>query len=138
MKRFAVLPLLLFVFACGTEVTSVDPPGEIDALRSAELDGKKPDIPPDVLAGMKSFDTGGPDLFGYSWIDSDEFGGPSFDWMEISGVGIPVPFASPISDDQTVGPIAIGFDFPFYGNAFNQIYISTNGNPISGQTIDIV
>ncbi|MDF7675130.1 Ig-like domain-containing protein [Neisseriaceae bacterium ESL0693] len=30
-------------------------------------------------------------------------------------------------DDKVAGPFPIGFDFNYYGNAFNQFYVSTNG-----------
>jgi hypothetical protein len=70
--------------------------------------------------------TGGPDLFGYTWTDSDEPGGPTYDWVEISGVGTPVPFPS-YRDDGNVGPVPIGFNFSFYGNTFTELYACTNG-----------
>jgi len=74
-----------------------------------------------AVAGM-----GGPDTYGYTWIDSDEAGGPVYSWVEITSVGTPVPFASYV-DDGTVGPIPIGFSFPFYENSFNELYVSSNG-----------
>jgi hypothetical protein len=68
-------------------------------------------------------DAGGPDGFGYAWIDSDEAGGPTYSWVDISGTGTEIT----LGDDSYVGPISIGFDFPYYGNSYNQIYVGSNG-----------
>jgi hypothetical protein len=70
--------------------------------------------------------TGGPDAFGYTWDDSDEPGGPVFEWVDITAVGTPVPFPSYV-DDGNVGPFPIGFEFPFYDNTFNELYACSNG-----------
>jgi subtilase family protein/fervidolysin-like protein/ASPM-SPD-2-Hydin domain-containing protein/HYDIN/CFA65/VesB family protein/BACON domain-containing protein len=70
--------------------------------------------------------SGGPDAFGYRWVDSDDPNGPDYNWTDISGVGTPVNFGS-YTDDGTVGPFPIGFNFSFYGNSFNQFYICSNG-----------
>ncbi|HEU5310074.1 MAG TPA: choice-of-anchor D domain-containing protein, partial [Candidatus Eisenbacteria bacterium] len=68
--------------------------------------------------------SGGPDAFGYRWTDSDEPGGPVFDWVEISQIGTRLP----ISDlDDNFGPVPIGFEFPFYGNRFTSFRICTHG-----------
>jgi subtilisin family serine protease len=64
---------------------------------------------------------GGPDAFGYSWIDSDAVGGPTYDWYDISGVGLEVPI------DNNHGPFALGFDFPYYGQMFNSVYVGYRG-----------
>jgi subtilisin family serine protease len=69
--------------------------------------------------------TGGPDAFGYRWIDSDQPGGPAYNWVDISSVGTPVFGAS--YDDQNNGPFNIGFTFPFYGTNFTQFRVCTNG-----------
>jgi subtilisin family serine protease len=69
--------------------------------------------------------SGGPDLFGYSWTDSDEPGGPVFDWVDIRTTGTPVPYLD--GDDENKGPIPIGFPFPFYGNTFTELRACTNG-----------
>lgn len=67
---------------------------------------------------------GGPDRFGYGWVDSDTPGGPVFDWVDITPVGIPVPLNG---DDITAGPFPVGFSFPSYGGDFEEFYICTNG-----------
>jgi hypothetical protein len=67
---------------------------------------------------------GGPDGFGYVFKDSNEPNGPIFDWFDIAAIGTPV-FLS--GDDQNSGPVAIGFSFPFYGDFFDTLNISTNG-----------
>ncbi len=68
-------------------------------------------------------DYGGPDEFGYTWIDSDEPNGPEFDWIDITGIGEPLMF----DDDENQGPFPLGFDMPFYDNFFGSINICSNG-----------
>lgn len=67
---------------------------------------------------------GGPDNFGHYWKDSDEPGGPTFSWVDISTVGTRI---TGISDDTNVGPFNIGFTFPLYGNNFTSFRFCTNG-----------
>jgi hypothetical protein len=92
-------------------------PGKGEDLEGAEQ-------PVDPRPGILG--TGGPDAFGYTWTDSDEPGGPVYDWVDITGVGTPVGFP-PYQDDGNVGPNPIGFDFEFYGNTFDQFYVCSNG-----------
>jgi len=76
---------------------------------------------------------GGPDNFGYVWIDSDDPKGPGFTWNDISSSGTEVTNWSATSsyfdrkDEGVAGPIPLGFSFNFYGIAKYNIYISTNG-----------
>jgi hypothetical protein len=79
-------------------------------------------IPPDPGAYTRS--TGGPDEYGYTWIDSDEGGGPTFDWVDITGIGTEV---EGLSDDNVIGPFAIGFDFPYYWYTVNRFWVCSNG-----------
>ena len=73
-------------------------------------------------------DTGGPDDFGYIWIDSNEPGGPTFDWVAISaeegGSGTLVAEG----DDTNSGLLAIlPGPFNFYGVEYTQLGICSNG-----------
>ncbi len=68
--------------------------------------------------------SGGPDQFGYRWIDSGQPGGPAFGWVDITGVGAEVPI---LGDDVMSLPIPIGFSFPFYASNFTSFQVSTNG-----------
>jgi hypothetical protein len=65
--------------------------------------------------------TGGPDSFGYEWIDSDEPWGPVFNWIEISGTGTEVV----LSDDGVYW--GIPFQFTFYGTTYDSIAVQSNG-----------
>jgi hypothetical protein len=77
----------------------------------------------DPREGQVARDQGGPDGFGNFWIDSDEAGGPTYNWVEISGVG-----TSPGNgDDGNYGPFDLGFNFDFYGTSYSAVNICTNG-----------
>ncbi len=65
---------------------------------------------------------GGPDAFGYRWTDSNEPGGPVFNWEDISTTGVPVS----LSDDGFI-PLPLPFPFDFYGESFNLVHLSANG-----------
>ena len=78
---------------------------------------------PDPRPAQDGRDQGGPDGYGHLWIDSDEAGGPVFNWVEINSTGNQLP---PV-DDDCWGPFTLGFDFDFYGVVYDGVYISTNG-----------
>ncbi|MBU0519403.1 T9SS type A sorting domain-containing protein, partial [bacterium] len=80
------------------------------------------------LAYTLSFDVtdalGGPDQFGYTWIDSDEPGGPAYAWIDVTTSGTEVTFTH---NDSTTTNLPIGFNFPFYGELQSEFIISANG-----------
>ena len=47
------------------------------------------------------------------------------------------PYSVFMTDDDVMGPFAIGFDFKFFGNTYNQFYLGSNGwiSFSAGQTI---
>ncbi|MEP0860917.1 MAG: S8 family serine peptidase, partial [Ignavibacterium sp.] len=78
--------------------------------------------------GMSIEGQGGPDIFGYRWIDSDEPNGPQYVWNDISTNPSAVQITSwsgTLDDGYTTVPL--GMTFPFYGNNYTQGYLSTNG-----------
>ncbi|MFA6305146.1 MAG: hypothetical protein WC651_00240 [Candidatus Gracilibacteria bacterium] len=68
--------------------------------------------------------TGGPDAFGYTFIDSNEMGGPPYSWVDISSSGTSVGSRG---DDNSYGPYNFGFTFNFYGSGYTSFYICNNG-----------
>lgn len=67
---------------------------------------------------------GGPDAYGYTWIDSNEPGGPVFNWIDITPSGNVV---TGLSDDNSVAFVPIGIDFHFYWGDYDQVKIGSNG-----------
>jgi hypothetical protein len=65
--------------------------------------------------------TGGPDAFGYTWIDSAAAGGPAY-----NATSLPASPAFGLCGDEWY-TVPIGFLFDFYGNLYSQAVISANG-----------
>jgi hypothetical protein len=94
--------------------------GEVAPVETVEL----PKGVKDDDFGVTPLGSGGPDIYGYKWIDSDEPGGPEFKWADITETGT-VALAD--GDDSNVGPFPIGFPFEFYGTTFTEFRVCTNG-----------
>lgn len=69
--------------------------------------------------------SGGPDAAGYRWADSDEPGGPTFQWTDIRSTGTLLSTISACDDCYQLQ--ALRFSFPFYGSNYNSTYITSNG-----------
>jgi len=75
-----------------------------------------------VLLPVLAF-SNGPDRGGYRWIDSDEVGGPEFEWIDITGSGTQIPLV----DDDNRGPFGLGFSCDFYGQLFDSVRVCSDG-----------
>ncbi len=62
--------------------------------------------------------TGGPDGYGYTFIDSDEPGGPVYSWLDISATGTDIG----ISDDGEEA-LTLPFTFYYYGNPYTTVTV---------------
>ena len=76
-----------------------------------------------VGPGVGALGSGGPDAFGYHYVDSDAPGGPAFAWQEIAASGTRL-FGS--ADDSTTR-VALPFPFTFYGQTYDSLSVCTNG-----------
>jgi hypothetical protein len=111
MKGLALAIIVLLI------ALTFQPAYSIEANNPYSSYGRGGDVPlPDS--------TGGPDDYGYTWIDSNEPGGPTFEWIDITGIGTQV---EGLGDDNSVGPFLIGFDFPYYWYDVDRFFIGSNG-----------
>ena len=105
----------------------VNSPGFTPNVRSAvePVSVEKGEVDPTDNQGNRNLrGAGGPDGYGYMWIDSDEAGGPAFVWNDITATGT---LLTGLADDNFVGPVSLGFSFPFYENSYSEVYVSSNG-----------
>lgn len=114
-------------FPGGVEMTVV--PGRVEVMEGKpnfkETDQK-------FEPGLSIEGQGGPDAFGYKWIDSDEPNGPVYEWNDIATTGSEVTswiatgtFGA--RDEGHSGPVTLPFGFKFYGQVKNTVFISSNG-----------
>ncbi|MCD4817929.1 MAG: T9SS type A sorting domain-containing protein [Candidatus Cloacimonetes bacterium] len=79
---------------------------------------------------VEHYGIGGPDEYGYMWIDNEVEDGPEYNWIEISETGASAIMHGVPSfdgDDNFCEAIDFGFDFPFYGIDRSHFYVDTNG-----------
>jgi subtilisin family serine protease len=85
-----------------------------------------PEAAPQEAAGLAS---GGPDPFGYTYRDSNDPAGPRYTWIEIAppagGSGSELPLDG--VDDGYYWPLALPFNFNFYGTDYPNLAVNTNG-----------
>ncbi len=80
--------------------------------------------------GEINYGGGGTTQGGYYWANSTAGASgapsqPTFNWIDISGTGIDL--IGSITDNQTVGPLPLGFTFNYFGNNYTEFYIGANG-----------
>ncbi|MBD3168296.1 MAG: T9SS type A sorting domain-containing protein [candidate division Zixibacteria bacterium] len=75
--------------------------------------------------GQEEIFGSGNDSYGNTWIDSDEPGGPAYNWIDVTSL----PGATQLSpgDDWNSGPLALGFNVFQYGNSYSNLYVCSNG-----------
>jgi uncharacterized repeat protein (TIGR01451 family) len=77
--------------------------------------------------------SGGPDAFGYTYKDSlAPSSGVAFNWIPTTTLSTKLDFGPFPADDVVTGTIPIGFQFGFYKNVYNDMYINTNGLVLFG------
>lgn len=109
----APLPLDLGVVISYTPGTLADPAGNLaEGFATA---------PVDTSALLD--EEGGPDAFGYTYVTSAVAGGPAFEWFDAT----PTAEFLTLSDDDVSDPVELPFTFPFYGKAYRELVITSNG-----------
>ncbi len=95
-----------------------------ESLYTAEHFIQLPKDAPDTRIGKPAAKgRGGPDMFGYRWVDSDEPGGPVYQWEDISSTGQRLS----LSGDDVATSVSLAFPFPFYGTNYSSMYVCSNG-----------
>ena len=123
-------------FSASVQNLTTDPQRPADAAaRAAErraalaetlAQATRPEAPVvkgDRAGGAGALRAGGPDTFGYTFADSNEPGGPAFEFVDISGTGT----ALSLGDDNASSALALPFAFPFYGASQTAVYVGSNG-----------
>jgi uncharacterized repeat protein (TIGR01451 family) len=72
----------------------------------------------------------GPDSFGYTYKDSDDTGGPTYEWIEIAppagGSGSEITALTGQAQSHS-WPIPLPFAFNYYGTDYTQLAVNSNG-----------
>ncbi len=60
----------------------------------------------------------------YSWGTSEDIGGPTYNWVDISFTGFNINLTT---DDQYSAILPLGFSFPYWDNSYNTVKVCGNG-----------
>lgn len=80
--------------------------------------------------GQNNYGGGSPSQGGYYFANSTAASSaapsqPTYNWIDISGTGTDI--IGSIGDDETFGPLNLGFTFNYFGTDYTQFYINSNG-----------
>lgn len=70
--------------------------------------------------------SGGPDLYGNVWRDSNDPNGPTFNWIDVRTSPNAVEIAG-LADDNIVGPFFLPSPFQYYWYTVDRFWIGSNG-----------
>ncbi|MBC8213198.1 MAG: T9SS type A sorting domain-containing protein [Candidatus Marinimicrobia bacterium] len=114
-----LLDFQIFQGQSATEEIVISNNGESGSMLTYDVDIEYPE-------STSPFDNtgGGPDNAGYFWSDSDISSEIEYNWIDISTNGSQLEFST---NDQAPPAIDLGFDFPFYGQSYNQCIVNPNG-----------
>lgn len=93
---------------------------KLDLYDSGRLES--PREPGERLDGV-----GGPDCFGYRWVDNQNGDTATFDFIDIVGMPGTVELTNLARADDAAQAVNLSFSFPFYGVNRTTVYPSTNG-----------
>ncbi|MBD3165139.1 hypothetical protein GF324_00915, partial [bacterium] len=97
--------------------------GQNITLQQKQLLQREGIVPGTRSSNLDEF--GGPDDYGYAYIDSQEPDGPTYDWVDITTSGTEI---TGFIDDNRVGPIALtDFSINFYGETYSEFWVESNG-----------
>jgi hypothetical protein len=74
----------------------------------------------------KAQTSGGPDAFGYTWVNSFDANGPVYQWIDISNRPGTV-YVQGLQDDNIKGPFSLSIPFVYYWYQPNKFWIGSNG-----------
>ena len=76
----------------------------------------------------------GQSAYGYRRVTE----GVNYEWITLDpDNGAQVLTSGTLTDDNFFGPVNIGFDFPYFWNTYNQLYIGSNGYVMFGGAINV-
>lgn len=90
-------------------------------FRDPGITKETPDPPPNSSA-MRD----GNDAFGHYWSTNTDANGPTYTWYDIESPGNLLTWTGD-PDDSSIGPVSLGFEFPFYDDIYDEIFIGSNG-----------
>ncbi|MBC8192769.1 MAG: hypothetical protein ISR87_10450 [Candidatus Marinimicrobia bacterium] len=68
----------------------------------------------------------GADAYGHYWQWDTDMEGPIFTWYDIETPGNLLAWMGD-PDDSSIGPLSVGFEFPFYDDIYEELFIGSNG-----------
>jgi hypothetical protein len=106
------------------EVTFSSPDSLVENLTLTNSGGLPSEFNIEIDMEKQSW-MGGSDKFGYNWTDKNLQGESTYSWVDTRDFWKEI--GNPEDNDENYGFFGLNFSFPFYGNFFDSLRISSNG-----------